>query len=61
MSLPDFSPPPPPTPPTPPDERECCGRGCEYCVWVYYHAAQRRHEAAMAEWLRHHGGLASAD
>lgn len=61
MSLPDFSPPSPPTPPTPPGERECCGRYCEYCVWVYYHAVQRRHETAMAEWLHRYGGLVGSN
>ncbi|MDG4594157.1 MAG: oxidoreductase-like domain-containing protein [Candidatus Contendobacter sp.] len=41
--------PPPPKPPQPPVEGECCERGCERCVWVYYHEAMRRYEAAVAE------------
>ncbi len=41
---------PPPLPPKAPVEGECCGRGCEYCVWVYYDQAQRRYEAALAQW-----------
>jgi hypothetical protein len=40
----------PPVPPTPPVEGECCGRGCERCVWVYYHEARERYEAALAAW-----------
>jgi hypothetical protein len=40
----------PPKPPTPPVEGECCGRGCERCVWVYYHEARERYEAALAAW-----------
>ncbi|MCG8591319.1 MAG: hypothetical protein MJE66_18655 [Proteobacteria bacterium] len=23
-----------PPPPDPPDERECCGRGCDPCIWT---------------------------
>ncbi|TVR63903.1 MAG: oxidoreductase-like protein [Candidatus Competibacteraceae bacterium] len=41
---------PQPQPPAPPVEGECCGRGCEFCVWVYYDQALRRHEAALAQW-----------
>jgi hypothetical protein len=39
-----------PIPPTPPTDGECCGRGCEHCVWVYYHEARRKYEEAYAEW-----------
>mgnify|MGYP001821440077 FL=1 len=38
-----------PEPPEPPIEGSCCGRGCEWCVWVYYHQALRRYEAALAQ------------
>ena len=47
---------PPPLPPQPPVEGECCGRGCEYCVWVYYDQALRRYEAALAQWREQYGG-----
>ncbi len=50
--------PPPPLPPKPPVEGECCGRGCEYCVWVYYDQALRRYEAALAQWRERCGGSA---
>jgi len=50
--------PPPPLPPKPPVEGECCGRGCEYCVWVYYDQARRRYEAALAQWRERYGGPA---
>ncbi len=43
---------PPPQPPVPPVEGECCGRGCEFCVWVYYDQALRRYEAALAQWRK---------
>ena len=49
---------PPPLPPKPPVEGECCGRGCEYCVWVYYDQALRRYEAALAQWRERCGGSA---
>ena len=49
---------PPPLPPQPPVEGECCGRGCEYCVWVYYDQALRRYEAALAQWREQYGGRA---
>ena len=49
---------PPPLPPKPPVEDECCGRGCEYCVWVYYDQALRRYEAALAQWRERYGGPA---
>lgn len=50
--------PPPPIPPKPPVEGECCERGCELCVWVYYREAMRRYEAAAAEWRRRHSNPA---
>ncbi|MCP5157852.1 MAG: hypothetical protein H6974_16330 [Gammaproteobacteria bacterium] len=34
-------------PPKPPIPGECCERGCENCVWVFYYEAQRRYEAAL--------------
>ena len=49
---------PPPLPPQPPVEGECCGRGCEYCVWVYYDQALRRYEAALARWRERYAGPA---
>lgn len=37
--------PPRPEPPLP---GECCGRGCENCVWVYYERALQRWEERVA-------------
>lgn len=50
--------PPPLLPPQPPVEGECCGRGCEYCVWVYYDQALRRYETALAQWRERYRGPA---
>ncbi len=36
-----------PEPPKPPVPGECCERGCENCVWVFYYEAQRRYEAVL--------------
>ncbi|MCC8999576.1 MAG: oxidoreductase-like domain-containing protein [Candidatus Contendobacter sp.] len=37
-----------PIPPKPPIPGECCERGCENCVWVFYYEALRRYEAALS-------------
>lgn len=50
---------PPPVPPEPPIQGECCERGCEFCVWVVYHEAQQRYEAAYADWQRKTGSKPS--
>lgn len=34
-----------PKKPTKPDESECCNRGCENCVFIYY-------ERALKNWRR---------
>lgn len=46
-------------PPEPPVEGSCCGRGCEGCVWVYYHQALRRYEAARAQEQQPQDGVES--
>ena len=39
----------PPQPPTPPQENECCGNGCENCVWTLYRTAEQAYQLALAE------------
>ncbi|MCC6136573.1 MAG: oxidoreductase-like protein [Gammaproteobacteria bacterium] len=56
MSSPDALPIPPPVPPKPPVPGECCERGCELCMWDYYHQAQHRYEVAYAEWRQQSSG-----
>ncbi|TZG25229.1 hypothetical protein FYJ91_17585 [Sphingomonas montanisoli] len=37
----------PPAPPRRPDIENCCGRGCEPCIFDYYNAALERWEGKM--------------
>jgi len=43
-----------PIPPQPPVPGECCGRGCEMCMWDYYRLAQARYAEADAAWQAQH-------
>lgn len=36
--------------PEPPQEHECCGNGCENCVWIRYREAELLYQQALAEW-----------
>jgi len=44
-----------PIPPQPPVPGECCGRGCEMCMWDYYRLAQARYAEADAAWQAQYG------
>lgn len=52
MNKPEINLPPPPIQPLP---EECCGRGCENCVYVYYEAALKRWQEKVAVILAEHG------
>ena len=39
----------PTTPPREPAPEECCGKGCEECVWTVYWNDLREYEIAQAE------------
>ena len=41
---------PPPPAPILPDLDECCGQGCEPCIFDLYEAAQERHRDALKAW-----------
>ncbi len=41
---------PPPPAPILPDLDECCGQGCEPCIFDLYEAAQERHRNALQAW-----------
>ncbi|WP_434779662.1 oxidoreductase-like domain-containing protein [Neisseria sp. Ec49-e6-T10] len=36
-------------PPVPPQENECCGNGCDDCVWTVYYAALQVYQAKLAK------------
>ncbi|MGA0605957.1 oxidoreductase-like domain-containing protein [Phenylobacterium sp. VNQ135] len=38
-----------PSPPREPAPEECCGRGCEPCIFDYYERALERWEARIRE------------
>ena len=41
---------PRPTPPERPSHEQCCGRGCDPCIYDYYEEALARYEIALREW-----------
>jgi len=46
---------PPPQPPVPPDGADCCGSGCNPCIFDVYEEAMERHRAALELWREKHG------
>jgi hypothetical protein len=46
---------PRPVPPQRPDNDECCGGGCNPCIFDAYEDARERYEAALAAWRARHG------
>ena len=46
---------PPPEPPLEPSLDECCGQGCDPCIFDLYEAAQQRWRAALRAWEARHG------
>jgi len=51
---------PRPQPPREPALEECCGSGCEPCVFDRYYEALDRYEAAIQAWLERHPEAALA-
>jgi hypothetical protein len=45
---------PRPMPPREPGIEECCGSGCEPCVFDRYNEALERYHDALAAWLQRH-------
>lgn len=39
-----------PEPPEPPSDNECCGNGCDPCVWTVYQTAMNDYRQALARW-----------
>ncbi|WP_119154070.1 oxidoreductase-like domain-containing protein [Caldimonas tepidiphila] len=50
MSPPDSDDDPPPLEPVPPGDNECCGSGCDPCVFDLYNEARRRYLADLQAW-----------
>jgi hypothetical protein len=48
----DPSPFPQPVPPAEPEPWECCGSGCEPCVYDRYWQQLERYEEALERWRR---------
>ncbi|HXR56425.1 MAG TPA: oxidoreductase-like domain-containing protein [Casimicrobiaceae bacterium] len=46
---------PPPVAPRRPDNDECCGGGCNPCIFDAYEDARERYENALAAWRARHG------
>jgi len=46
-----------PTPPEPPLASDCCGGGCDRCVYDLYDEALDRYRAELAQWQARHPGV----
>jgi len=53
---PDRAADPRPLPPREPGIGECCGSGCEPCIFDRYADALERYQEALAAWLQRHPG-----
>lgn len=51
----------PPVPPRRPDNDECCGGGCNPCIFDAYEDARERYETALAAWRARHAHADAAD
>jgi len=45
---------PPPSAPEPPLPSDCCGGGCERCVYDLHEEALARYREALAQWRQRH-------
>lgn len=43
-----------PAPPEPPGDNECCGNGCDPCVWTVYQTEMNAYRQALARWQQQH-------
>jgi hypothetical protein len=48
---------PPPVPPVEPDPGDCCGNGCDPCIFDYYEEARQHYRERLAAWRARHPGI----
>ncbi|WP_345782822.1 oxidoreductase-like domain-containing protein [Dyella acidisoli] len=48
---------PPPCPPVEPDPGDCCGNGCDPCIFDLYEEARQHYREALAAWRERHPGV----
>ncbi|HTV84193.1 MAG TPA: oxidoreductase-like domain-containing protein [Dyella sp.] len=48
---------PPPRPPVEPDPDDCCGNGCDPCIFDFYEEARQHYREALAAWRERHPGV----
>ncbi|HKE40215.1 MAG TPA: oxidoreductase-like domain-containing protein [Casimicrobiaceae bacterium] len=52
---------PPPVPPVRPSLDDCCGQGCDPCVFDVYDDALQRYRAAVKAWRKRNPGRTISD
>ncbi|GLQ90166.1 oxidoreductase-like domain-containing protein [Dyella flagellata] len=48
---------PPPRAPVEPDSGDCCGNGCDPCIFDQYEEARQHYRLALAAWRERHPGV----
>jgi hypothetical protein len=48
---------PPPRAPVEPDLNECCGNGCDPCIFDLYEEARQHYREALTAWRARHPGI----
>ena len=47
---------PPPIAPVEPDAGDCCGGGCDPCIFDYYYELKQHYQVELAKWRERHPG-----
>jgi hypothetical protein len=48
---------PPPRPPVEPDMADCCGNGCDPCIFDLYEEARQHYRELLGAWKLRHPGV----